>query len=88
MGPSAREGSSRFPSAVMTPRGWRFKMERWPCRRLNPMASLVASYRDILYRGAPTGLDFLFRTIVTCVVVFVIGYLVFCRFSRVFGVEV
>jgi lipopolysaccharide transport system permease protein len=57
-------------------------------RRLNPMASLVASYRDILYRGEPTGLDFLLRTIVTCLLVFIVGYLVFCRFSRIFGEEV
>jgi lipopolysaccharide transport system permease protein len=67
--------------------GMTVNIQLW-ARRLNPMASLVASYRDILYRGSPTGLDFLFRTIVTCVAVFVIGYLVFCRFSRVFGEEV
>jgi lipopolysaccharide transport system permease protein len=57
-------------------------------RRLNPMASLVASYQDILYYGVPTGLDFLFRTFVTCAAVFVIGYLVFCRYSRILGEEV
>jgi lipopolysaccharide transport system permease protein len=57
-------------------------------RRLNPMASLVASYRDILYWGKPTGLDFLLRTLATCLVVLVFGYLVFCRFSSVFGEEV
>jgi ABC-type polysaccharide/polyol phosphate export permease len=57
-------------------------------RRLNPMASLVASYQDILYYGVPTGLDFLFRTFVTCAVVFVVGYLVFCRYSRILGEEV
>ena len=67
--------------------GMTVNIQLW-ARRLNPMASLVASYRDILYRGVPTGLDFLFRTVVTCVVVFVIGYLVFCRFSRSFGEEV
>ena len=67
--------------------GMTVNIQLW-ARRLNPMASLVASYRDILYRGVPTGLDFLFRTIVTCVIVFIIGYLIFCRFSRVFGEEV
>ena len=56
-------------------------------RRLNPMASLVASYRDVLYRGAPTGVDFFLRTLLTCFLVLVIGYLVFCRYSRVFGEE-
>lgn len=57
-------------------------------RRLNPMASLVASYRDVLYWGEPTGWDFFLRTFVTCLVVMVVGYLVFCRFSSVFGEEV
>lgn len=56
-------------------------------RRLNPMASLVASYRDVLYRGNFTGADFFLRTFVTCLGILVIGYLVFCRFSSVFGEE-
>ncbi len=56
-------------------------------RRLNPMASLVASYQDVLYWGSPTGLDFFLRTFVTCAVVFVVGYLVFCHYSSVFGEE-
>jgi ABC-type polysaccharide/polyol phosphate export permease len=67
--------------------GLTVNLQLW-VRRLNPMASLVATYRDILFRGAVPGLDFLLRTVVTCVVVFVIGYLVFCRYSRVFGEEV
>jgi ABC-type polysaccharide/polyol phosphate export permease len=54
-------------------------------RRLNPMASLVASYRDVLYRGVPTGLDFFLRTFVTCLLVLVIGFLVFRRYSPAFG---
>jgi ABC-type polysaccharide/polyol phosphate export permease len=57
-------------------------------RRVNPMASLVASYQDALYWGTPTGLDFFLRTLLTCLVVLVIGYAIFCRFSRVFGEEV
>ena len=56
-------------------------------RRLNPMASLIDSYRNILYQGVPTGWDFFLRTFVTCVAVFVVGYLVFCRYSSVFGEE-
>lgn len=56
-------------------------------RRLNPMASLIASYRDVLYRGNFTGADFFLRTLLTCFVVLVVGYLIFCRFSRVFGEE-
>jgi len=57
-------------------------------RRFNPMASLVASYQDTLYWGTPTGFDFFLRTLLTCVIVLVVGYAVFCRFSRVFGEEV
>ncbi len=57
-------------------------------RRLNPMASIIASYRDLLYRGAPTGLDFLLRTAVTTLIVLVAGYLVFLRYSSRFGEEV
>lgn len=56
-------------------------------RRLNPMASIVASYQDVLYWGHPTGLDFLFRTFVTCVLVLIVGYLVFRRYSHLFGEE-
>jgi lipopolysaccharide transport system permease protein len=56
-------------------------------RRLNPMASLVASYRDVLYRGVPTGIDFFLRTAVQCILILLIGYLVFWRLSRVFGEE-
>lgn len=67
--------------------GITIELQLW-VRRLNPMASLIASYRDILLRGAVPGLDFLFRTIITCLAVFVIGYLVFCRYSKVFGEEV
>jgi lipopolysaccharide transport system permease protein len=67
--------------------GMTVNIQLW-IRRLNPMASLVASYRDILYYGVPTGLDFFLRTAVTCAAVLVAGYLVFCRFSPVFGEEV
>ena len=61
---------------------------------LNPMASLIASYRVILYglpNGAPPGppaFDFLSRTVVTALAFLVLGYLFFARFSRVFGEEV
>ncbi len=56
-------------------------------RRLNPMASLVASYQDALYYGHVTGLDFFVRTFVTCLLVLLVGYAVFCRFSPLFGEE-
>jgi len=54
---------------------------------LNPMASLIASYRVILYHGAPPALDFLFRTLVTAFAFLVGGYLIFLRYSRVFAEE-
>jgi lipopolysaccharide transport system permease protein len=66
--------------------GFTVDIQLW-LRRLNPMASLVASYRDVLYRGEPTGLDFFLRTAAQCFAVLVIGYLVFWRFSPVFGEE-
>ena len=56
-------------------------------RRLNPMASLVASYQDILYHGVPTGLDFFLRTTVECLIILFLGYLFFCRLSPRFGEE-
>lgn len=61
---------------------------------LNPMASLISAYRDILWgslQGGPPGapgLDFLTRTAVTALLVLVTGYLFFTRYSRVFGEEV
>lgn len=61
---------------------------------LNPMASLISAYRDILWGsleggppGAP-GLDFLGRTVITSIAILVAGYLFFTRHSRTFGEEV
>lgn len=48
---------------------------------LNPMASLVATYRVILYNGASPAPDFLARTVVTAGLIFLIGWLVFKRYS-------
>lgn len=62
-------------------------IHRWT-RILNPMASLVAAYRDVLYWGRLVGPDFLARTAVTSFVVLLIGYVVFVKFSRRFGEEV
>ena len=67
--------------------GITFNAQLW-LRRLNPVASFIASYRDLLYRGAPTGLDFLLRTAATALIVLVVGYLVFLRYSPRFGEEV
>jgi lipopolysaccharide transport system permease protein len=55
---------------------------------LNPMASLIAAYRDLLYWGYRTNLDFFLRTAVTSLVVLVVGYGFFLHYSRRFGEEV
>jgi len=55
---------------------------------LNPMASIVSSYRVILYHGAPPALNFMLRTFATAVAVLLLGYLVFSRYSGAFGEEV
>ncbi|MCL5996019.1 MAG: ABC transporter permease [Chloroflexi bacterium] len=56
-------------------------------RRLNPMASLVNIYQDLMYHGRATDLDFWIRTTITAVLVFVAGYLVFRHYSPRFGEE-
>jgi ABC-type polysaccharide/polyol phosphate export permease len=52
---------------------------------LNPMASLVASYRVILYNGAPPDIGFLVRMVITSIACLVLGYAFFTRMSRDFG---
>ncbi len=64
-----------------------YDVQRW-MRILNPMASIIASYRDVLYWGAKPGLDFFLRTAVTASVVLIVGYLIFLRFRPIFGEEV
>jgi lipopolysaccharide transport system permease protein len=62
-------------------------IHRWT-RILNPMASLVAAYRDALYWGRPVGLDFLARTALTALLILLIGYTIFFKLSKRFGEEV
>lgn len=69
-----------------------------PIRRLtyilNPMASIIASYRSVLYGftngspPAPPALDFFSRTILTSLVFLLVGYCLFARYSRRFAEEV
>jgi len=54
----------------------------------NPMASIISSYRDVLYYGRFIGPDFFLRTVVTAVVILLIGYAVFDRYARRFAEEV
>ena len=62
-----------------------------PLQRLvyifNPMASLLAIYRDLLYWGYRTDVDFFVRTAVTAIGVFAFGYWFFLRYSDRFGEE-
>ena len=55
-------------------------IHRW-LRILNPMASLVTTYRNLFYWGYHTGIDFFLRTTVTAVGVFFVGYWFFLRYS-------
>jgi lipopolysaccharide transport system permease protein len=55
---------------------------------LNPMASIIAAYRDLLYWGYRTNLDFFLRTGATAIAVLVFGYWFFVRVSNRFGEEV
>lgn len=67
--------------------GLTINVHRWT-RILNPMASLVAAYRDVLYYGRLVGPDFLARTAVTSLAVLFVGYAVFYKYSSAFGEEV
>lgn len=62
---------------TFNPRLWLF--------RLNPMASIINTYQDILYHGTLTQFDFLARTAVTAVVILIFGYWFFRHFSKRFG---
>jgi lipopolysaccharide transport system permease protein len=55
---------------------------------LNPMASIINMYRDLLYWGYRTDPDFFLRTALTCIAVLVAGYWFFKRYSGRFGEEV
>lgn len=55
---------------------------------LNPMASIISSYRDVLYYGRFIGPDFFLRTVVTAAAVLIAGYAVFERYAHRFPEEV
>ncbi len=52
---------------------------------LNPLASLINMYRDLLYWGYRTDLDFFVRTAATALFVLWFGYWLFNRYSDRFG---
>ncbi len=55
---------------------------------LNPMASIIASYRDVMYYGRSIGWDFFLRTALTSVLVLVAGFFVFNHLKSHFAEEV
>ena len=63
-----------------------------PVQRLiyifNPMASIIASYRDVLYYGRPIGWDFFLRTIITSLLTLVLGFFVFNHLKGRFAEDV
>jgi lipopolysaccharide transport system permease protein len=56
----------------------------------NPMASIVANFREIFYYNVTDSPDvgFMLRNLIECGIIFVLGYLFFMRLSRSFGEEV
>jgi lipopolysaccharide transport system permease protein len=70
--------SMDFLPQELTLLGIQVNPQRW-LRIFNPMASLIAAYRDILYWGRPTDPAFLLRTSVTVIVILLLGYLFFLR---------
>jgi lipopolysaccharide transport system permease protein len=54
---------------------------------LNPMASIINAYRDLLYWGVYTQADFFLRTAATSGALLVFGYWFFTRYSGRFGEE-
>ncbi|HRV95536.1 MAG TPA: ABC transporter permease [Anaerolineae bacterium] len=85
-----------FYSLAILPRSYEiwgvsFDVARW-VRIVNPMASIIDNYRTILYGigqgGAPPDFYFFMRTLVTSLIVLLIGASIFYRYSRSFGEEV
>lgn len=86
-----------FYSGLILPRNYELwngiyiDVFRW-VNILNPMASIIAMYRVILYGGggggAPPEFYFFLRTLLTSLAVLAIGLIVFYRYSHRFGEEV
>ncbi|MEP6776459.1 MAG: ABC transporter permease [Chloroflexota bacterium] len=57
---------------------------------LNPMASLVANFREVFYYNdaASPDLFFMLRNLIVCTVLLIGGYLFFMRLSHSFGEEI
>ena len=57
-------------------------------RYLNPMASIIANYRVIVFYGAPPAWDFVFRTFITAIFFLLTGLFIFYRYHTRFSEEV
>ena len=68
---------------------WGMSIDVWRWAHiLNPMTSLIATYRVILYDGAPPAYDFLLRTALTALTFLLLGMYVCRRFSPRFAEEI
>jgi lipopolysaccharide transport system permease protein len=68
---------------------WDMTIDVWRWAHiLNPMTSLIATYRVILYNSAPPAFDFLLRTAVTAVAFLLLGIVFFRNYSWRFAEEV
>ena len=60
-------------------------------RWINPMASIIDGYRTVLWgtlaSDGPVGMDplYLTRTLITAIIIFILGYLFFIRFKHLFA---
>lgn len=68
---------------------WSLTIDVWRwVNILNPMASIIAMYRIILYSGARPEFYFFMRTLLTSLGVLGVGSIIFYRYSRTFAEEV
>lgn len=77
----------QIPNTIYTIGGLEFSAQRL-LYILNPMASLINVYRDLLYNGYRTDIDFFVRTALTAIFSLGFGYWFFIRYSDRFGEEV
>jgi ABC-type polysaccharide/polyol phosphate export permease len=67
--------------------GGTINLRTW-LQRLNPLASIIPSYRDTLYWGRPPSLNLLLLTMPTSLIILIVGYLIFQHYSSQFAEEI
>lgn len=81
-----------FYSINILPRSYMlagFSLDIWQLTYyLNPMASIIANYRVIIFNGAPPAFDFLVRTFLTACLFLSVGLFIFYRYNTQFSEEV